>query len=381
MFARKRAARMALSFITVDPLVKTMSPRRRPPARPPDELEESLAHLLEVRLVGAADDEPADRPVRDDVRRGPPFDDDAVDARLRPQLLTPQPDRAEQQDQRVERIAPLSRGRWRACAWRPVNVTSTSSHARSMHARGRGRRGGRGAPRPGPSNRPSSSMDCLPEPRSSAGVPEEDDPPRTPGAPPPARSPRRPRWPPSVLWPQPWPSPGSASYSARMPIRGPSVPRPPASAPRTAVSRRPAGPRPRIRGAATPQRPSSRPHLLEGRLGVGVDPCDRSTIRRDGPPRPRQRAACRHRAPRRPGRRRAPPPGHRPEVAATMSGRRTPRPSRFFTASALIASRTPRLAAIAVTSAWSYGGDTSTMSIPASSTGRRSGGSPAAPRG
>ena len=39
-----------------------------------------------------------------------------------------------------------------------------------------------------------------------------------------------------------------------------------------------------------------------------------------------------------------------------------------LTASALIASRTARLAAIAVVSAWSYGGETSTTSIPASST-------------
>ena len=44
-----------------------------------------------------------------------------------------------------------------------------------------------------------------------------------------------------MLWPQPWPRPGSASYSARTPIRGPSAPRPPVSRPRTAVARLPAG--------------------------------------------------------------------------------------------------------------------------------------------
>ena len=40
-----------------------------------------------------------------------------------------------------------------------------------------------------------------------------------------------------VLWPQPWPRPGNASYSARTPIRGPSGPSPPLSRPRTAVAR------------------------------------------------------------------------------------------------------------------------------------------------
>ena len=45
-----------------------------------------------------------------------------------------------------------------------------------------------------------------------------------------------------VLWPQPWPSPGSASYSARTPMRGPLRCRaPPVKRPRTAVSSRPAG--------------------------------------------------------------------------------------------------------------------------------------------
>ena len=47
---------------------------------------------------------------------------------------------------------------------------------------------------------------------------------------------------------------------------------------------------------------------------------------------------------------------------------RTRPPSRRLTASALIASSAARLAAAAVVSAWSYGGETSTMSIPARST-------------
>ena len=47
---------------------------------------------------------------------------------------------------------------------------------------------------------------------------------------------------------------------------------------------------------------------------------------------------------------------------------RTVPPAAFRTASALIASSAARFAAIAVVSAWSYGGDTSTTSIPASST-------------
>ena len=37
----------------------------------------------------------------------PPSMHDAVDARLRPQLLAPQPDGAEEQDQRVEGVATL----------------------------------------------------------------------------------------------------------------------------------------------------------------------------------------------------------------------------------------------------------------------------------
>ena len=55
-------------------------------------------------------------------------------------------------------------------------------------------------------------------------------------------------------------------------------------------------------------------------------------------------------------------------VARRPSARRRPArpgaPSRRLTARALIASSAQRFAAIAVVSAWSYGGETSTMSIP-----------------
>ena len=67
-------------------------------------------------------------------------------------------------------------------------------------------------------------MICLPLPRSSAGVPRKTISPGSSSAiaasamaaPTPEAA--------IVLWPQPWPRPGSASYSARIPIRGPSPP-------------------------------------------------------------------------------------------------------------------------------------------------------------
>ena len=52
----------------------------------------------------APDHEPGRGPVRDDVRRRPALADDAVDPRGRMELLAPQADRGEQQDQRVERV-------------------------------------------------------------------------------------------------------------------------------------------------------------------------------------------------------------------------------------------------------------------------------------
>ena len=77
-----------------------------------------------------------------------------------------------------------------------------------------------------------------------------------------------------VLWPQPWPSPGRASYSARTPIRGAAAPRPPAQTGRARPSRagRPDA-RPRSRGARSVSAIQPRRLvLLERRLRVGVDP-------------------------------------------------------------------------------------------------------------
>ena len=92
-----------------------------------------------------------------------------------------------------------------------------------------------------PSNRPSSIIWALPLPRSSAGVPRNTISPDSSSAmdasamavPTPAAA--------IVLWPQPWPRPGSASYSARMPMRGPSPALPPRRTARMAVARLPAG--------------------------------------------------------------------------------------------------------------------------------------------
>src|SRR5262245_2395699 len=88
---------------------------------------------------------------------------------------------------------------------------------------------------------PSSIIWPLPLPRSSAGQPRKTISPgsssaidaRAMAAPTPDAA--------IVLWPQPCPSPGSASYSARIPIRGRSPPRPPRRTARTAVARMPAG--------------------------------------------------------------------------------------------------------------------------------------------
>ena len=115
-------------------------------------------------------------------------------------------------------------------------------------------------------------MIALPLPRSSAGVPRNTTSPaqasRTAASAIAAPTPDAA----IVLWPQPWPRPGSASYSARMPIRGPSAPRPPVRRPRTAVSRLPTG-----CSTVNPWRadrvgdPGRGLPLLEGRLGVRVD--------------------------------------------------------------------------------------------------------------
>ena len=128
-----------------------------------------------------------------------------------------------------------------ACAWRPVKVTSTSTLAsRAIEEEVRSF-GWNSSAASTPPNSPSSSMYCLPDPRSSAGQPRNTISPgnsaateaRAIAAPTPDAA--------IVLCPHPCPSPGRASYSARMPIRGPSPPRPPRNLPRTAVSSRPAG--------------------------------------------------------------------------------------------------------------------------------------------
>ena len=69
-----------------------------------DEVPEPVVHLREVRLVGGPDHEPADGAVGDDVRRGAALDDDPVHARVRAQLLAPEPDRLEEEQERVERV-------------------------------------------------------------------------------------------------------------------------------------------------------------------------------------------------------------------------------------------------------------------------------------
>src|SRR3954452_4381001 len=84
-------------------------------------------------------------------------------------------------------------------------------------------------------------MNCLPLPFSSAGVPRNTISPvnvsRTAASAMAAPTPDAA----IVLWPHPWPSPGSASYSASTPMRGPSAPCPPAIRARIAVASRPAG--------------------------------------------------------------------------------------------------------------------------------------------
>ena len=128
-----------------------------------------------------------------------------------------------------------------ACAWRPWNTTSTSSEASGQLSTWLRSQGWYISAASRPAISPSSIMICLPLPRSSAGVPRNTISPgsssaieaRAIAAPTPDAA--------MVLWPQPCPSPGSASYSARIPIRGPSPPRPPRRTARIAVASVPAG--------------------------------------------------------------------------------------------------------------------------------------------
>ena len=118
-----------------------------------------------------------------------------------------------------------------AAAWAcsPWKITSTSSDASGCDSTWLRSHGWNISAASIPANRPSSIIHCLPLPRSSAGVPRNTISPgsssateaRAIAAPTPEAA--------IVLWPQPWPSPGSASYSARIPIRG-AVPPPSAAA-------------------------------------------------------------------------------------------------------------------------------------------------------
>ena len=110
-----------------------------------------------------------------------------------------------------------------AWAWRPVNMISASTDARSSNSTWVRLDAWIIIAASTPSNRPSSSMTCLPARSSSAGVPRKTISPRRSratsasaiAAPTPAAEMR--------LWPQPWPRPRSASYSARMATTGPSL--------------------------------------------------------------------------------------------------------------------------------------------------------------
>src|SRR6478609_10968728 len=172
-----------------------------------------------------------------------------------------------------------SHGSLAACDWRPLNTTETSSDASGWQSTWLRSQGWYRSAASSPSNSPSSSMNCLPLPRSSAGVPRNTISPANESriaasaiaAPTPDAA--------IVLCPQPWPRPGSASYSARIPIRGPSIPFPPASRPRTAVARRPAGcstsrPCARIASATQPAAWTS----SNAGSGVAWMRCDRSRI-------------------------------------------------------------------------------------------------------
>ena len=113
MLAVNRPPRTRLLFIVMAPPEYVDSDRRagRQGGRLA-QLSEPGLHRLVVGLVRGSEHEPGPGPVRDDVRGGPALLDDPVDAGRRAELLPPQPDRAEQQDHRVERVlAPPRIGR------------------------------------------------------------------------------------------------------------------------------------------------------------------------------------------------------------------------------------------------------------------------------
>jgi hypothetical protein len=74
-----------------------------------DHASEPRLHLGVVRLIGRPEANVANRPSRNDVHRLAAVGDDPVDARLGAELLAPEPDRLEEQKQRVERVAALPR--------------------------------------------------------------------------------------------------------------------------------------------------------------------------------------------------------------------------------------------------------------------------------
>ncbi len=72
-----------------------------------------------------------------------------------------------------------------------------------------------------------------------------------------------------MLWPQAWPMPGSASYSAQMPMTsGPE----PAVATNAVGQVGHAGLDLEAGGGQRLGAPGAAPHLLEAKLGIGVDP-------------------------------------------------------------------------------------------------------------
>ena len=184
------------------------------------------------------------------------------------------PTDAEQQDHRVEGVPALPRVGGRVRLEAVEDDVDVLRGERLRCRRGCDRRGGTAARRRGPSNRPSSIMNCLPLPRSSAGVPRKTISPGSSSAidgegdrgADPGRGHRVVAA--AVAEPRAGRRTRRGSRSA-----APSPPRPPRRVARIAVSRRPAGcstskpwPREDLRD------PRRRLALLEGRLGVGVDP-------------------------------------------------------------------------------------------------------------
>ena len=121
MFARNRSARRRCSSSS------SRRPRTRPRrscrsrARRASHIARKRSRIdLVVRLVGAAEHEPADGAVRDDVRGRAALEDDPVDARVGWSCWRHRPIEVNSSDQRIERVLALH-GSDAACAWSPVN--------------------------------------------------------------------------------------------------------------------------------------------------------------------------------------------------------------------------------------------------------------------